>query len=289
MRGIELIQFARGNIFLRILFIVLLLSITDTSNAWSDEGIAAITMPVADVTLSFTQPGRIAKVLVREGDLVKAGQILVKQDDAAEQAQLLIIKKQSEDTTQIEAKKASLTQKRVYLERLQWAAERGSATEMEVEDAKLAVTIAEFALKTAEFEHRQNKRKYREAKIRVDNMSLKSPIDGRVEKIEVEVGESIDGLSDVVRVVQTDPLWIDVHLPLEKGKTLRLDQTAKVVFPGNEQMASEGKIIFISTVADAASSTLRARIEVPGKSDRPAGENVNISFSSPWRGVSNDQ
>jgi RND family efflux transporter MFP subunit len=263
-------------IFLYLIITIALISFP--AKSWSDDGIAAITMPVADVTLSFVHPGRIAKVFVREGDLVESNQVLMQQDAAAEQAQLLLIKEQGEDRTQIEAQQATLAQKRVYLERLRWAGERGSATELEVKDAKLAVKIAEFSLKAAEFEYEQNKRKYEEAKIRVDNMTLRSPIAGRVEKVEVEVGESIDGLSKAVRVVRTDPLWIDVHVPLEKGRTLRVHQYADVLFPENEQEVSRGRIIFISKVADAASATLRVRVEVPNKSNRPAGEHVSVSF-----------
>ena len=266
-------------------FIISAVFLAVPATGWSDEGIAAITMPSADVTLSFIQPGLIAKVHVHEGDLVQADKVLIRQDDAAEQTQLLLLKEQSEDTTQIDTQEATLAQKRLYLEKLLWAAERGSATELEIEDAKLAVRIAEFSLKAARFDHTQNKRKYREEKIRVDNMRLKSPITGRVEKVEIEVGESIDALADAVRVVQTDPLWIDVHIPVEKGGTLSIDQAANVIFPGNKQDALNGKIIFISTVADAASSTLRVRIEIPNESNRPAGEHVSVLFSTPHEEV----
>lgn len=250
-------------------------------NMWGDDGISAITMPSADVALAFVQPGRIAKVYLKEGDLVKPEQIIIQQDDAAEQAQLSLYKEQSEDTIQIQSQEASLEQKRVYLERLKWASERGSATEQEREDAKLAVKIAEFSLQAAKFDHEQNKRKYTEAKIRVDNMRLKSPIAGRVEKIDVKKGESIEAHAKAVRVVRIDPLWIDVHVPLEKKGILKSGKTAKVTFAGDEQNTANGKIISISTVADAASSTLRARIEVSNKSKRPAGELVTVTFTNP--------
>ena len=252
------------------------------------EGVMAVTIPSADVTLSFIQPGQIANVRIREGDLVKENQVLVQQDNAAEKEQLSMIREESEDTTQIEAQQAHLAQKREYLKSLEWAAERGAATEAEIEDAKLEVRIAEFSLQTARFNQEQNKRKYREARIRMDHMSMKSPITGRVEKVEVEVGESINGLTSAVRVVQTNPLWIDVHVPLEKGRTLSLNQTAQIVFPGFEQNVMKGKIIFISTVADAASSTLRARIEVPNKSNRPAGQQVSVLFSNPHQKIANN-
>ena len=74
----------------RILFCSLaVFSLVPVVSVYADtgSGIGAITVPSADVTLSFIQPGRIAKVLVKKGDSVNGGQLLIKQDDAAEQAQ----------------------------------------------------------------------------------------------------------------------------------------------------------------------------------------------------------
>jgi RND family efflux transporter MFP subunit len=248
-----------------------------------DEGIMAVTIPSADVVLSFIQPGRIASVHVKEGDLVRENQVLVRQDSAAENEQLMMIKEESEDMTQIESQKASLTQKKEYLKSLIWAAERGSATEAEIEDAKLDVKIAELSLKSAEFNHEQSKRRYREAKIRFDNMTVRSPLSGRVNKVEVEVGESINSLTNAVRVVKTEPLWVDVHVPFEDSDRLKVNQTAQVIFPDSGQETVTGTVIFISTVADAASSTLRVRIEIPNNSHRPAGQQVRVLLFTQMR------
>jgi len=258
-------------------FIIILIPL---GNAASDSKVrvSAITIPSADVTLSFVQPGRVAKVSVKEGDKVVSGQLLMRQDDAAELARLSQIKAQSQDTTKIEGAEASLAQKEVRLKKLEWAKQRGSATELEVEESRLEVTIAKLSLRIARFEHEQDKRKYEEAQIRVDNMSLKSPIDGMVEKIEVEVGESINGLAGAVRVVKTDPLWIDVPVPLTKAKNLKSGQSVTVDFPGPQTASQKGKIIFAATAADAASATLRVRIEVANKSIRPSGEHVEVVF-----------
>jgi len=246
--------------------------------SFSETEISAITSPSADVILSFTQPGRLLEVNVKEGDVVEAGQLLVQLDDAAEEAQLAHIEALSADTTQIEAAQASLSQKRIDLKMLEWAAGRSSATELEVEHARLDVTLAELSLKSAQFEHEQNKRKYKEALMRIDRMSLVSPITGRIEKAEVEVGESVNALDEVIRVVKTDPLWIDVPVPLTEGRILRLGQTVEIKFPGTQKPV-KGKIIFISTVADAASATLRVRIEIPNQANRPAGEYISVIFS----------
>ena len=95
----------------------------------SAEAVEAITLPSADVTLLFVRAGRIAEVLVKEGDAVEAGQVLVRQDDEAERIQLEQLKVQAEDTTRIEAAEAQLAQKQEDLKKLEWAQKEGAATD----------------------------------------------------------------------------------------------------------------------------------------------------------------
>ena len=241
-------------------------------------GVTAITIPSADVTLSFVQPGRIAEVRVREGESVKAGQVLVVQDDAVERAKLAQLEAESQNTTQIQAAEASLAQKKVDLKKIETAAAHNAATELELEYAKLNVTVAGLSLQVAIFEHEQAKRKFEEAKLQIDNMSLKSPIGGSVEKIDVETGESLNVLESAIRVVQIDPLWIDVPVPMPQAMNLRYGAAAGVEFPEPKKATAEGIVIYIGAVADAASGTLRVRIQVPNKAKRPAGEHVQVLF-----------
>jgi RND family efflux transporter MFP subunit len=244
----------------------------------SDQGIVAITVPSEDVTLSFVQPGRIAKVHLKEGDVVKAGQVLVQQDDSVERARLAQIEAESLDRAQILAGEASVEQKRVDLKRLEIAAERNAATDLELEHARLDVKIAELSLQVATFEHEQAKRKYEEAKLQIDNMSLKSPIDGIIEEVSLEAGESVNALEDVVRVVQIDPLWIKVFIPVAKARALKRGDVAVIEFPPPQKASVNGRVVFIAAVADAASGTLKVRMEVPNESHRPAGEHVEVAF-----------
>lgn len=263
--------------------IIVVLFLSGLQAASSNLPVRAITNPSSDITLSYVLPGRIAKVHFVEGAWVKAGQVLVQQDDSVEQIQLAQLKAASDDTTQIQASDASLAQKKVDLQKLEKAAAQNAATELEVEHAKLSVKMAELSLKLARFEHEQAQRKYDEVKVQVEKMRLGSPIDGKIEKIYVEAGESINALTDVVRVVQIDPLWIDVPVPLIQAMDLAIGKTAKVLFPNPNRATVEGSIVYIAAVADAASGTLRVRIEVPNKSNRPAGEHVEIIFPASRR------
>jgi len=238
----------------------------------------AITRPSKDVTLSFIRVGRIAKILVKEGDTVKAGQLLVQMDDEAERAELGQLEAQAKDDTHIRAAQAKLSQKKVDRKRAEWLLKQGAGiSALEVEHKRLDVTIADLELKLAEFRHKQAQRKFQEVTIQVDRMRLVSPIAGKVEKIFVEPGESADGLQEVIRVVQTDPLRIEVPVPTKQARQLRRGQTARVEFGEGEQKL-EGKITHIAAVADSASQTLTVRVELHNPAGRPAGERVMVHF-----------
>jgi RND family efflux transporter MFP subunit len=238
--------------------------------------IEAVTAPSADITMSFVQAGCIATVHVKDGDRVKAGQLLLQQDDAVERAQLERLLAESSDTTDIEASVASLAQKKVDLRRIEDAAKGHAATDLEVEHARLEVKIAELTLQAARFEHEQAKRRYEEARTTVQRMTLKSPVEGWVERIHVEAGESVDALDEAVRIVRTDPLWIDVPVPMEEAAAIRAGDGAQVLFPAPRRTTEKGVVVFMAAIADAASGTLNVRIEVPNPANRPAGEQVRI-------------
>ncbi|MBN2181271.1 MAG: efflux RND transporter periplasmic adaptor subunit [Sedimentisphaerales bacterium] len=243
------------------------------------SGITAFTKPSADVTLSFIQPGRIQKINYRKGDSVKVGDVLVQLDDSVEQVRLAQLEAESKDKTQIEASEAKLAQSRVDLEEREKIPK--AVTPLELEYARLNLKIAELTLRMAIFQNEQAQRKYEEAKLQIERMRLKSPIDGKIEAIkgiEIETGESVNALEDVVRVVRIDPLWIDVEVPLDQTTNLKYGRKAVVEFPDPKSMSIEGTVIYIAAVADAASDTLNVCVQVPNSTNRPAGEHVTVTF-----------
>jgi len=245
------------------------------------ETLQGITAPNADITLSFVVAGRVSDVLVQPGTMVEKDQLLVHLYDQPEKIQCQQLKMLSEDRTKIQAAQAELAQKQVDLKKLEQAKAKGAASLWEVEHLFLNVRIAELSLKSAVLEQQQYRQRYDHASSQLVRMRLAAPIDGLVEEVNVEVGESIGTLGPVVRVVQNDPLWIDVPVPMAQARDLKLGQDAWITFPGATSDASpNGRIINISAVADAASETLGIRIEVPNPLKRPAGERVAVAFTA---------
>ncbi len=237
-------------------------------------GTEAITRPSEDATLSFVTAGRIARVLVKDGDSVKAGQMLVELDDEAERVQVEQLKAQANDETRVLAADARLEQKRVELKRLE-EAERPA---LEVDRAKLDVTLAELALRLSRFELEQSRLRYQEARIQLDRMRLTSSFDGKVEKLFLKPGESADRLQPVIRIVRIDPLRLDAPVPRKEALAVNIGQAAQIEFREQGVAPGTGKVTFIAAEADAASDTLTVRVEAPNPAGRPAGEHVYVRF-----------
>ena len=284
MAGVILMMFFKSTtIALASALCVALVCISLTAYAESLQGITA---PNADITLSFVMPGQIDQILVQEGSLVQKDQPLVHLFDKPERIQSEQYKVLSEDNTKIESAEAELAQKRVDLTKLKKAKARGAASDWEVEHLRRNVRIAELALKAAKLEQEQYHYRYDHTMRLLERMRLRAPIAGQVEEIRIAAGESIGPLGPVLRIVQNDPLWIDLPVPMDLARSLKNNQVVEITFPGAESdsKTANGRIVHIGAVADTASETLRMRIEVPNPQNRPAGERVQIALPSPPHG-----
>ena len=132
-------------------------------------------------------------------------------------------------------------------------------------------------MKIREFEHGQDVLQLESIGRSIQRLTLISPIDGSVEEIRIEPGESVQALTPVIRIVKKDPLIIDLPVPIDQAKALTMGQQPTVTFVDGNQLS--GAIIKISSVADAAATTLGVKIQLPNPEERPAGERVTVLFS----------
>ena len=108
---------------------------------------------------------------------------------------------------------------------------------------------------------------------------LATPIDGIVQKMNLDVGEMVDPNKPdgVLVLVKNDPIWVEVHLPSVQAAKLKLGDQFDLKYEGEEQWLPEkGKVNFLDPVVDAASDTRLVRLEVPNPQNRPAGLHVAV-------------
>lgn len=110
--------------------------------------------------------------------------------------------------------------------------------------------------------------------------------------INADIGQVVGGNEKVVRVVDVDPLWVDVPVPTADRATWELSVGSKawaLASVAGAPRVVECKVIEVAPTADPASRTRRIRVEVPNPPSAPpnatprllAGEALWVRFSEP--------
>lgn len=243
--------------------------------------VSAIAKPRHDLRLGFTESGRVVEVLVQPGATVTAGQPLVRLDSREAASQLELISTRSGSTLEIESAQAAYDLARNEEASVREAFNRGGASEFELRRAELRTRQAQLTLELQQREAVEIAHRLALAQVKLEHFTLTAPMSGIVEDIVVEPGEMVEALKPVLRLVVTDPLRIDAHVPSAQSLAMQLGDEAVIRFevtgPGR---TSIGRIVHLASVADAASETRLVRIEVPNPSRLPAGTQVRVEFDA---------
>lgn len=222
----------------------------DINSTLSVSGTIA-SLPNQDVRVSSLVPGRVARMMVAEGDQVEAGQVLAKIDDRPFRDQL----QQAEAA--VEQAKANLENARLNRDRNENLFQRGIAARKELEDARTQVNVDEAALRQAEAALAL-------ARLQLARTEERSPLDGTVVKRLVSVGEQVDGtaaqpLFQVANVREVELFGNVPALYLDKIRVGQRLQISTDAFPGKE---FGGRVVAISPAVDPSSNIGLVRIRI---------------------------
>lgn len=246
--------------------------------------VSAVTTARYDRKLAFKESGTVFSLPVKRGSVVKKGDILIQLEDREGESLVALYKLRAESDVEVQSAAAKYELSQVEEKRVKDLLQKGSATSYEAEKARVSALVAKLEWDLARQQHMETRLQLEQAEARHERFIMRAPIDGRVEAILVAEGEAVETGKPVLRLVATDPLWIDAPVPIEdtvKNKMKTGDPAwIQTKLAGSNQYL-KGEIIFIADVAEAASGTRTVQIEVPNKQGLPAGEPVVVTFSQP--------
>ncbi|MBD3675827.1 MAG: efflux RND transporter periplasmic adaptor subunit [Planctomycetaceae bacterium] len=130
---------------------------------------------------------------------------------------------------------------------------------------------AEARLEAAKARLKQTEVMVAEAKLRLDRMTIKAPVDGRIYQLIAHPGARIgsgmtqmqghDG-STIVTMYQPDKLQIRVDVRFSDIPQVRLKQKVEIDNPALKKPI-EGEVLFISSKADIQKNTLEVKVGIP--------------------------
>ncbi|MBM4109053.1 MAG: HlyD family efflux transporter periplasmic adaptor subunit, partial [Phycisphaerae bacterium] len=178
-------------------------------------GVKAVTRPSRDAIMGFALPTEVREILVRGGESVKKGQLLVRGDDAEPVAGLELQRLTAASDFEIQKamKVAELTE--LTFARTEQARAGGGANQQELDRDRLARDAARIDVEFERLRHAQQQIRVRQFEAAVDRVRLTAPFDGQVDQVMVDVGQIVRETEKILRIVQVDPVWIDVAAPTD--------------------------------------------------------------------------
>ena len=115
--------------------------------------------------------------------------------------------------------------------------------------------------------------------------TLSAPRSGVLLEFTVREGMTVAPGQTLARINGLDTAWIEVAVPEASGATVATGNIAQVRLTGAPQTALEGRVASILPALDAASRSLRLRIELPNPEGRlRAGMSASVNIASGPRG-----
>ncbi|MDB5322750.1 MAG: cation efflux system [Phycisphaerales bacterium] len=236
----------------------------------------AFTLPFKEYKISFPTMGVIKEVRVKEGDMIRKGDMVMKQDDSEDRAELRLLELDVNEYP-IQAAEAKLRAAESEFQAKDRMKAQGAGSDLEWERARAERDVAKVQIEASKQELKQKEAKRDKQTIHVTNMTLLAPTDGVVKELINDIGSNIDPTKPVVTVVENNPLLVEVQVPalaslqVKKGETLRVSYDKKTW--------KDASVSFLSPQADAGSGMRMIRLELPNPNGDPSGLQVFVELS----------
>lgn len=228
------------------------------------------------VLISAKFAGRLADVLVDEGQIVDAGAPIARIDTADLDAQLAGAKAQvrRSETSQVEAE-ASIAQRQSELilarqefERAQSMSSTGSGTMQQLELRRSQLSVAEAAQKAALASRDEAEAATEAAQAEVvriqtvlDDAVLKAPRRGRVEYKLAQTGEVVAAGAPVATLLDLSDVSMTIFLPARAAGTLAIGDEARIILDPAPQYVVPATVSFVSSQAQFTPKTVETQDE----------------------------
>jgi RND family efflux transporter MFP subunit len=235
----------------------------------------AFTLPYKEYKISFPTMGVIKEVRIKEGDMIRKGDVIMKQDDSEDRAELRLLELDVNDYP-IKAAEYKLEAAEADFQGKERMKAQAAGSDLEWQHAKAERDVAKVQIEASKQELKQKEAKRDKQAIHVNNMTLLAPTDGVVKELINDVGSNIDPTKPVVTVVENNPLLVQVQVPglaslqVKKGEKLRVSYDKKTW--------REAAISFLSPEADASSGMRMIRLELPNPDGEPSGLQVFVEL-----------
>ncbi|MCY2967022.1 MAG: efflux RND transporter periplasmic adaptor subunit [Planctomycetota bacterium] len=238
---------------------------------WGNGRIEAIQVDIASKS-----SGRIAEVIVKEGDMVEVDQVLCRMDTAELDATLenrkAQLAKAEEDAAEAEAdvvqKEANASLAEKSFARAETLKKRNAVSDQSYDEEKARRESASAVVDVAKARLRSTLQGVSAAEAEVkriqslwDDTVLKSPVKGRVLYRMKEPGSVVGAGEKMLTVLDLSDIYMEIFLPAQEAARAHVGAEARLVFDAAPEYAAEAHVSFVSPEAQFTPKQVETRSE----------------------------
>lgn len=224
--------------------------------------------------------GRVAKVNVREGDVVKSGDVIfvldqIDQKSAIASAQARVASAHARAVAakaKAQVARANVKETQVQLDRQKKLVESGAATGSTVEDLdtrlsslKELVTSADGDTAAAESEAAAAQAEVRALQVGLESYTIAAPLDGTAVTKPVSVGDVTSPALPLIELVDFGSLLIEVDVPEARLGQVKAKAPCEVVLDAYPDKRLRGEVVDVAPRLNRAKATGTVKVRLVDK------------------------
>ena len=256
-----------------VLLLMSALTLDVSAQAFDVDGQApnCLILPDEVVEVSGAVPGVIEEVLVKRGDVVRAGQVLARLEASVERAVTELADARASASAELRLRQVELGYDVQHRDRLIELQQRRVASSQSLEDAQRVAEAARWQLRLAEERRREAALSKRRADAVLALKTVRAPIDGVVVSRHRSAGEHVDS-DAIVRIARLDPLRVEVLTPVDMFGKVKPGMRMHVRTELAPEERHSASVVAVDPVADPGSGMFAVELSLPNPDRRlPAG------------------
>lgn len=226
--------------------------------------VSVVTPPIADHSVSIrisgaTESDKRVAMATRAGGIIT--ELPVKQGDRVKTGDLILSLDAEEKKSMVTTAEQTLKQREAETDAAQSLAKRGNLPKLQLDSSRTALANAKSQLDAAKAE--------------LDRLQIIAPFDGILDKVDVQLGSSVQQGAPVATLLALDPIIAVGEISERNLGSVKIGGKAEVRLVDGR--VAEGTIRYISKEANAQTRTYRVEVAIANKDVTiPAGMTTEI-------------
>jgi HlyD family secretion protein len=207
-------------------------------------------------------PGRLARVLVKEGDVVKSGQLLAELEDADQKSAIASAEARvAAARARAEAARATLPEVKQQLDREKALVEQGVNGRALFEDLTLRSRALEVTARASDADVRAAEAEVSALRVLLRDRAIPAPIGGTVLTKPPEVGELVGPQAPLVEIADFHSLVVETDVPEARLHLVKVGAPCEIVLDAYPDRRYRGAALEIGRRVNRAKATIAVKVK----------------------------